>query len=107
MWAITLVVLSINVWGIKLLPVIEVVAGICHLVFFIALLVPLVVLAPRSSPGFVFTRLINDQSGWTNPGISWCLGLLTVTWCFVGRHTSHSLFFRLANFSQASTVQFT
>ncbi|KAF7505075.1 hypothetical protein GJ744_001294 [Endocarpon pusillum] len=84
MWAITLVVLSINVWCIKLLPVIELVAGICHVAFFVALLVPLVVLAQRSSPEFVFTRLINDQSGWTNPGITWCLGLLTVTWCFVG-----------------------
>lgn len=104
-WAITLVVLSVNVWCIKILPVIELIAGICHVAFFIALLVTLVVLAPKSSPDFVFTRLINDQSGWTNPGISWCLGLLTVTWCFVGRHTIHTIFFRRANSVQALMAQ--
>lgn len=85
MWAITLVASSINIWCIKLLPAIQVVAGICHVAFFVALLVPLLVLSPKSSPEFVFTRLINDQSGWTDPGIAWCLGLLTVTWCFVGK----------------------
>jgi choline transport protein len=84
MWAISLVVLVINIWSIKLLPAIEMLAGICHVVFFVVLLVTLVVLAPKSSPEFVFTTLISDQSGWNNPGISWCIGLLTVTWCFVG-----------------------
>lgn len=106
-WAINLVVLSINVWCIKLLPLIQLLAGICHVAFFVALLVPLVVLAPKSSAEFVFTRLINDQSGWTNPVITWCLGLLTVTWCFVGRHTFHGLSFRRANFVQASMAQST
>lgn len=91
MWAITLVILIINIWGIKLLPAIGVTVGICHVVFFVALVIPLLVLAPKSSPEFVFTTLINDQSGWTNPGITWCLGLLTVTWCFVGRPSFHSL----------------
>ncbi len=89
MWAITLVVLIINIWLIKLLPVIELVAGICHVAFFVALIIPLLVLAPKTSPEFVFTKLISDQSGWTNPGITWCLGLLTVTWCFVGRPSSY------------------
>jgi choline transport protein len=85
MWAITLLVLIINVWFINLLPALELVAGICHVAFFVALLIPLVVLSPKSSAKFVFTKLINDQSGWTNPGITWCIGLLTVTWCFVGK----------------------
>ena len=105
MWAITFLVLIINVWCIKLLPVIQLVAGVCHVAFFVALLIPLVILAPKSSPKFVFTRLINDESGWTNPGIAWSIGLLTVTWCFVGRHTYHCLLFRRANSVQASMAQ--
>jgi choline transport protein len=107
MWAITLVVLIINVWCIKILPTIQLVAGICHMVFFVALLVPLIVLAPKSSPEFVFTRLINDQSGWTNPGITWCIGLLTVTWCFVGMRTLRGLSIRCAHSAQASMAQST
>lgn len=54
------------------------------MVFFIALVVPLVLLARRSTPEFVFTELINTQ-GWQSNGISWCLGLLTVTYCFMGK----------------------
>jgi choline transport protein len=59
------------------------VGGICHVVFFFALIVPLILLARRSTPEFVFTELINTQ-GWQSDGISWCLGLLTVTYCFMG-----------------------
>jgi len=83
MWAIMLVTLVVNVWAVKLLPLIELLGGICHLAFFVCLLVPLVVLAPRSSADFVFTQFIND-SGWPNDGVSWCVGLLTVVYCFVG-----------------------
>lgn len=58
--------------------------GICHVVFFFALIVPLILLAPRSTPDFVFTALVN-QAGWPSDGISWCVGLLTVTYCFMGK----------------------
>lgn len=74
----------VNVYGIKFLPILELIGGVCHLAFFVALAVPLIVLAPRSSASFVFTDLIDD-SGWNNGGISWCVGLLTVTYCFTGK----------------------
>ena len=52
--------------------------------FFVILVVPLLILAPRSTPDFVFAQIMNE-GGWESNGISWCLGLLTVTYCFLGR----------------------
>lgn len=38
MWAIMLVTFVINVYAIKLLPLIELIGGVCHIAFFVALL---------------------------------------------------------------------
>ncbi|KAH8700110.1 putative amino acid permease [Talaromyces proteolyticus] len=83
MWALTGFSFAVNVWGIQLLPSIQLLGGIFHIVFFIALSVPLVLLANRSTPEFVFKTMMNN-GGWSNDGISWCLGMLTVTYCFLG-----------------------
>jgi len=84
MWAYLGVQFVTNVWGIRLLPVVEMIGGVCHIVFFILILVVLVVLAPKSSADFVFTQFINE-GGWESNGVSWCIGLLTVVYCFVGK----------------------
>ena len=83
MWAVVLVFIVTNVWGIRLLPMIELIGGICHVVFYVMIIVTMVVLAPRSSPEFVFTQFENG-GGWASNGVSWCVGLLTVVYCFVG-----------------------
>ena len=83
MWALMAVTWMVNVLGIRLLPLIELVGGLCHIAFFVALTIPLVLLSPRSTADFVFKQSL-DMSGWNNGGISWCVGLLTVTFCFVG-----------------------
>lgn len=83
MIAIVAVFFVTNVYGIRLLPAIELLGGISHVAFFVALLVALVVLAPKSSATFVFTDLEN-AGGWSSNGVSWCVGLLTVVYCFVG-----------------------
>lgn len=57
MWVVITLTLRLNIFGIKILPHIESVAGICHILFFFALLIPLVYLAPQSSASFVFTKL--------------------------------------------------
>ncbi len=82
MWAIMVLTLVINVFGIKLLPHLESVAGVCHILFFFILVVPLVYLAPQSPSSFVFTGFVN--AGGYSDGVSWCLGLLTVTFSFIG-----------------------
>ena len=83
MWAVMCLSFGVNVYGIKALPLIQLFGGIMHVTFFVALIVPLVLLAPRSTPQFVFTELLNE-GGWESNGVSWCLGMLTVTYCFLG-----------------------
>lgn len=83
MWAIMALAFTINVNGIRILPHFESLAGVCHVLFFFALLIPLVYLAPRSTAAFVFTEFDNS-GGWSSNGVSWCVGLLTVTYPFVG-----------------------
>ena len=83
MWAVMGLAFIINVYGIRILPHFESLAGVCHVLFFFALLIPLVYLAPRSTAAFVFTDFEN-QGGWSSNGVSWCVGLLTVTYPFVG-----------------------
>jgi choline transport protein len=87
MWAVMVISFGANVYGIQLLPTIQLVGGILHVIFFVALIIPLILLAPRSTPQFVFTELLNE-GGWGNDGISWCLGMLTVTYCFAGKSLS-------------------
>lgn len=83
MWAFLIISFAVNVWGIQMLPALQLLGGILHVGFFIGLAVPLVLLAPRSTPDFVFGTLLNE-GGWQSDGISWCLGMLTVTFCFLG-----------------------
>lgn len=84
MWAIMLLMFVINVWGIRLLPVIELIGGICHVVFFIVLLITLVVLAPQRPASFVFTKFLNN-GGWPSDGVSFCVGLLTAVYSLSGQ----------------------
>ncbi|RWA09390.1 hypothetical protein EKO27_g5710 [Xylaria grammica] len=82
-WAITLVLLFINIFGIRIFPHIETLGLILHVIFFFALLVPLVHLAPRSSTDFVFRSFANN-GGWSSNAVSWFIGLLTSTYSFSG-----------------------
>ncbi|KAK3112776.1 hypothetical protein LTR53_010592 [Teratosphaeriaceae sp. CCFEE 6253] len=83
MWAVVAVLCAVNVWGIRLLPIVELISGVCHVLLIVVLLVVLVVLAPHSTATFVFTGSANG-GGWASDGVSWCIGLLTVVYCFVG-----------------------
>ncbi|KAE9403315.1 putative amino acid permease [Gymnopus androsaceus JB14] len=83
MWAVMLICYVVNVFAVKLLPIIELLGGILHLVLLVALLVPLVVLAPRSTNEFVWTELVNQSGGYSD-GVSWCIGLLTAAYSFSG-----------------------
>jgi choline transport protein len=82
-WAVTLVVVLINIFGIRSLPHIETLALILHVVFFFCILVPLIHLAPRSTSEYDFKSFSNDGD-WTSDGVSWCIGFLTSTYAFSG-----------------------
>ena len=83
-WMVLMIAMLVNILGIRVFPHIETGAFICHICFFFVLLVPLVYLTPQSTARFVFTGFENT-GGWRGNGISWCLGLVTSAWSFVGR----------------------
>ena len=82
-WAVVVVSTCVNVFGNKILPHLETIAGILHVCLFFVFLVPLVYLSPHPTPAAVFTDFENN-SGWKSNVVSWCIGLLTVTYPFIG-----------------------
>jgi hypothetical protein len=50
---------------------------------FFAILIPVVHLAPISSPSFVFTSFINS-SGYRSDGLSWLVSLTSSSVLFIG-----------------------
>ncbi|KAE8402313.1 amino acid/polyamine transporter I [Aspergillus pseudonomiae] len=83
-WAVLLIPLAVNIYGRRLLPAVEVIGGIIHIVFSPAVLITLVVLGPRNSSEFVWTYFENSTSGWQNDGVIWSIGLLTAVYTFSG-----------------------
>lgn len=84
MWVIILGSGLINIYGIKIMPALQMMGGILHITLFVAIVVPIILLSRRSTSQFVFTELLTSEGGWQSPGIAWCLGMLTVTYCFLG-----------------------
>jgi len=79
MWGFIVVPVVWNFWFRKLLNPLEMISGICHVIFFFVSIITLAVLSRRSTSEFVFDTLTHDLSGWTNPAVAWGIGLLTVT----------------------------
>ena len=82
-WAICVVEALMNIYTFWLIPWIELLAGVLHVVLFIIFVVVLVTMAPRHTAEFVFLDRAT-ASGWNNDFISWNLGLLTPVWGFIG-----------------------
>ncbi|PVH88992.1 amino acid transporter [Cadophora sp. DSE1049] len=79
MWGFVLIPVVWNFWCRKMLNTLEMIGGICHLLFFLVSIITLVVMAEHSSPGFVFNNLWHEFSGWNNPGVAFSIGIITVT----------------------------
>lgn len=90
-WHLTLIIIAMlliqalmNMYTFRLIPWIEALAGILHVVlFFIFVGVLWGTTHTRQSADFVFLET-TAYSGWDNRYISWNLGLLTPVWGFVG-----------------------
>ena len=75
----------INIFTYKLVPIIELLAGICHMCLFVIFMVVLVVLGQgqQHTAEYVFTgRAV--ESGWRDTFVTWNIGMLTCTWSFTG-----------------------
>jgi choline transport protein len=95
MWGLILVPFVFNLWFRQLLNTFELLGGLLHIIFFIASIITLVVLARRSTPDLVFNTLTTGHSGWTNPSVSWGLGLLTVTFAVSGAEWHPGSYFQV------------
>ena len=67
----------------RIFPYIETTALALHIAGFFAIMIPLVVLAPKSSPSFVFAQF-TDLAGWNSNGLAWFVGLISSNLGFVG-----------------------
>ncbi|CZR57703.1 related to amino acid transporters [Phialocephala subalpina] len=81
--AITAFCIIFNTFLAKKLPMVEGMVLIIHLLGFFAVLVPLWVLAPRSSPKEVFTDFMN-LGGWSSKGLAFMVGLLSPVYTLIG-----------------------
>lgn len=92
-WHGTLIYLAIlaisfvlNLWGSRVLPLLENLIMTLHVLFF-AIFIAAIVLPPtRHSATFVFTTFVNN-SGWDSDGVAWCLGMLTSSYVMIGMKT--------------------
>lgn len=82
-YAIIAVCLFTNTYLARILPQIEATVLLLHILGFFGILIPLVYLAPQSSPSAVFTAF-NNGGGWSTDGISFFVGLSTSIFSFIG-----------------------
>ena len=84
-WAVLLLCVAINTVLSSVLPFIEILILILHLLGFIAILIPLVYLAPqRNSASSVFKTFLNE-GGWSTQALSFFIGLNGNAVAFVGK----------------------
>lgn len=76
MWGLLLLTLFCNLYLRKILNALETLGGICHIIFWVAIIAIMATLGKRSTTEFVFTKLTSDVSGWNNPAICFNIGLL-------------------------------
>jgi len=98
MYAFLFALGTLNMFGFWLIPYIELLAGLLHVLLWIVFAIVLLTLAPRHSSSFVFLEKAN-MSGWMDDFTSFNLGIVLVTWGFVGfdavAHISEVSSFRL------------
>jgi amino acid transporter len=87
-WALLLGSGVMNIWGTRLMALIEDASLIIHIVAFIVVFVVMWVCAPvKHSASFVFT-LFQNNSGWSSDGVSWSIGMLSSCYVLAGKQQS-------------------
>ena len=85
-WAVISLAVFVNTIVSGLLPIIESIILVFHILGFVAVLVPLVCLAPHGSAASVFQTSLN-KGGWPTQGMSYCVGFIGNVATFVGKST--------------------
>ena len=97
MWVFAFIPLVFNLYFRHLLNTLEMIGAILHVVFFIVTIITLAAMANRSTVDYVFNTLTTGVSGWTNPGVSFGIGLLTAVFPLAGNFVITRNFVYYAN----------
>ncbi|KAL6704953.1 hypothetical protein ACN47E_007498 [Coniothyrium glycines] len=84
MIAVMIIPITCNLWFRKVIDVFEMTGGVLHVGLFIVFIIVLIVFGPTSDSNYVFKTLVWEESGWNNKGVSWGLGLLSMTFSVTG-----------------------
>ncbi|KAL2057520.1 hypothetical protein ABVK25_001904 [Lepraria finkii] len=82
-WLVIAVAVFVNTVVSGLLPIIEGIILVFHVLGFVAVLILLVYLAPHGSVATVFQTSLNE-GGWPTQGLSYCVGFIGNVATFVG-----------------------
>ncbi|KAL4936578.1 hypothetical protein BDV06DRAFT_227756 [Aspergillus oleicola] len=77
MWAVSIIPIIVNIFARRILGVIEIVAGILHVVA-LPIIIGTMRNAPKNSDAFVWDNFVKGFSGWESPGVVFSVGLLGV-----------------------------
>lgn len=85
-WALLAIPAFCNVFARRVLNIIEIVGGITYVVFWIVWIVVSLTMARRSLLVYVFAETYSglEFGGWSNQGVSWCVGLSTAAFPLSG-----------------------
>ena len=84
-WALVGLSTIINIWGSRLLSVVEGLSLFVHLAAFLANFIVILVVTPAKNPAsFVFT-LYENNSGWSSDGVAWSIGMLSSCYVLTGQ----------------------
>jgi amino acid transporter len=95
-YAVIVCSLFVNTYLARLLPSIESVILILHVIGFFCILIPLTYLAPHHSAKEVFATFANEGS-WSSTGLSFFVGLATSMFGFIGKPTSKDTCSKITN----------
>ncbi|KAL8783597.1 MAG: hypothetical protein Q9213_004526 [Squamulea squamosa] len=98
LWAVICVAVLVNTVISSLLPKIECVILILHILGFFAVMIPLVYMAPHTTAKDVFTLFING-GGWQTTGLSFFVGLYGNVFAFLGTDAAIHMSEEIANAS--------
>ena len=83
-WVIVVLAVFINTIVSSLLPKIEGMILIVHVLGFFGIIVPMIYLSPHTSASAVFNTFVN-AGNWPTQGVSFCVGMTGMVASFVGK----------------------
>ncbi|KAJ5814483.1 hypothetical protein N7474_006260 [Penicillium riverlandense] len=98
-WASLSLALLVNLIGGKLLPRIEVIILVVHILGFFGILIPLVYMADHNTKEQVFLSFQNE-GGFSTQGLSWFVGMTSCAFAFAGGDAAVHMSEEVANASR-------